>query len=62
MKEKLIKLLCVKSIVTIILCVVFSYLAIVNRVNSEQFLVIFTVIISFYFGTQAQKKAQEKQE
>lgn len=62
MKEKLIKLLCVKSIVTIILCLVFAYLAIVNRVNSEQFLVIFTVIISFYFGTQAQKKAQEKQE
>lgn len=59
MKEKLIKLLCVKSIVTIILCVVFSYLAIVNRINSEQFLVIFTVIISFYFGTQAQKKTEK---
>ena len=55
MKDKLIKLLSVKSIVTIILTGVFSYLAIVNRINGEQFLTIFTVIISFYFGTQATK-------
>ena len=55
MKEKLVKLLSVKSIVTIILTFVFSYLAIVNRISGEQFLTIFTVIISFYFGTQASK-------
>jgi hypothetical protein len=58
MKERLLKLLCVKSIVTIILTVVFAYLAIIDRINAEQYLVIFTVIISFYFGTQAQKKVE----
>ena len=55
-KEKILKLLSVKSIVTIVLTGVFSYLAIVNRISGEQFLTIFTVIISFYFGTQAIKK------
>ena len=58
MKEKIIKLLDVKSIVTILLTLVFSYLTITGKVSGEQFLTIFTVIISFYFGTQVEKKAQ----
>ena len=55
MKEKIKKLIDVKSIVTIILTGIFGYLAIIGKVNPEQFLTIFTVIISFYFGTQYQK-------
>ena len=60
MKERLAKLINVKSIITIILSGVFAYLAIVGNVSAEQFLTIFTVIVSFYFGTQYQK--QEKKE
>lgn len=56
MKEKLAKLINVKSIITIILSGVFAYLAIVGKVSAEQFLTIFTVIVSFYFGTQSAKK------
>lgn len=56
MKEKLIKLLNVKSIVTILLSGVFSYLAIAGSVSPTEFLTVFTVIISFYFGTQHEKK------
>ena len=48
-------LLTVKSIVTILLTAVFSYLAIVGRISGEQFLTIFSVVIAFYFGTQYQK-------
>ena len=48
-------LLTVKSIVTIMLTVVFSYLAFVERISGEQFLTIFSVVVAFYFGTQYQK-------
>ncbi|MEA5056114.1 MAG: hypothetical protein VB047_00940 [Anaerotignum propionicum] len=50
-------LLTVKSIVTILLTAVFSYLAIVGRISGEQFLTIFSVVIAFYFGTQYQKNS-----
>lgn len=56
MKDKLINLLSVKSLVTIILTIVFAYLSIIQVISGEQFLTIFTVIISFYFGTQSLKK------
>lgn len=48
-------LLTVKSIVTILLTVVFAVLSLRERVSAEQFLQIFTVIIAFYFGTQYEK-------
>ena len=50
------KLLTVKSIVTIVLTIVFAYLSIVDKIDGGQFLTIFTVIISFYFGTQTVKE------
>ena len=56
MKEKLAKLVNVKSIVTLIICGVFAYLSIIGRIMPDQFLTIFTVIISFYFGVQHEKK------
>lgn len=56
MKEKIIRLLGVKSIVTIVLCLVFAYLSIVGTVQPDQFMTIFTVVISFYFGTQVERR------
>ena len=55
MKERLTKLLAVKSIVTLVLCAVFAFLAITGRISGQEFLTVFTVVISFYFGTQHQK-------
>lgn len=52
--KRLATLLSVKSIVTIMLSCVFAYLAVAGKV-SEEFMMIYTVIISFYFGTQTQK-------
>lgn len=52
---RLDKLLTIKSIVTLILTVVFSWLCLRGDLKSDQFLVIFTTVIAFYFGTQATK-------
>lgn len=59
MSKILDRLVSVKSIVTLVLTVVFSYLAVTGAVDGEKFLTIFTTVIAFYFGTQAEKKAQE---
>ena len=56
LKEAAVNLLKVKSIVTILTTVTFVYLAITGQI-SQDFMVVYSVIIAFYFGTQAQKKA-----
>lgn len=60
MKDKITKLLTVKSIVTLILTVLFAFLAIKGTITGEQVLVIYTTIIAFYFGTQATKEDPKK--
>lgn len=59
MKQKLAKLICVKSIVTLILTLVFAYLSVVGKITGQEFLTVFSVVIAFYFGTQYQKKAEQ---
>ena len=61
MKERIWKLLTVKSIVTLIMTAVFAYLSVTGMVAVDQFLTVFTVIIAFYFGTQAEKVNQAKE-
>ena len=53
--QRLSNLLCVKSIVTIILTVVFAYLSIIGKLSEQDFLTVFSVVIAFYFGTQSQR-------
>lgn len=55
MKKRLSNLLCVKSIVTIMLAVVFSILAVKGKINTQEYMTVFAVVISFYFGTQHEK-------
>lgn len=61
--EELKKLIDLKSIITIILVLVFSFLTIVGRIGAEQFLPILTMIITFYFAKQnnTADKTAEKQ-
>ena len=42
---------------TIVLTCVFAYLAVTGHVTTDQFLTVFTVVIAFYFGTQAEKRS-----
>lgn len=55
--EKVVKLLSVKSLVTLILTVVFAVLAVSGGVDQD-FMTIYAVIISFYFGTQHEKSGE----
>ena len=52
MKERLERLLSVKSIVTLILAGTFVHLAIQGVVSSQEFMTVFTMVITFYFGSQ----------
>lgn len=59
MKERISKLINVKSIVTIVLTVGFTVLSVRRDITAEQYLTIFTTVIAFYFGTQHEKKGGE---
>ena len=55
MKERLDKLLTVKSIVTLLLAIVFCILSVKGVINGQEFLTVFTTVIAFYYGTQSAK-------
>lgn len=59
MKEKISKLINVKSIVTLVLTAVFAVLSLKGKISPEQFQTVFTTVIAFYFGTQHQKNKEE---
>lgn len=48
-------LLTIKSIVTLVLTMVFAYMSVLGKI-SQDFLTIYTVVIAFYFGTQTARK------
>lgn len=54
LKKRAASLLSVKSLVTLTLTAVFSYMAVTQTITQD-FMVIYSVIIAFYFGTQTQK-------
>ena len=55
MKDRLSKLLSIKSIVTLATTLVFSVLSLCAVVKAGEFLTVYTIIIGFYFGTQIEK-------
>ena len=56
--NRLARLLCVKSLVTLLLTATFAVMALRGEV-SEDFMTVYTVIIAFYFGTQLERTAQK---
>lgn len=56
MKEKLCKLIDVKSLVTLTLTGVFAYMNFTGLEVPETFKTIYVMIIGFYFGTQYEKR------
>ena len=52
--KRVTSLLSVKSVVTLALTAVFAYLSVKGAI-SQEFMMVYTVVISFYFGTQTQK-------
>ena len=53
-RKRIANLLSVKSLVTIVLTIVFAYMAVTGKI-SQDFMTIYAVIIAFYFGMQSQK-------
>lgn len=58
-KDRIAKLIDVKTIVTFSLTAAFVYLAVIGKIEPQIFMTIYTMIIGFYFGTQAEKNRKE---
>lgn len=58
-KERIAKLVDVKSIITLTLTEVFAYMNVAGIDVPETFKTIYIMIIGFYFGTQSQSKNKE---
>lgn len=58
-QKRLANLLAVKSLVTLILTIVFSVLVCTGQLE-QSFMTIYTVIVSFYFGVQTVKTGGEE--
>lgn len=54
--ENLAALLKVKTIVTLAVILVFAVLSLTGRISSDNVMIIVSCVISFYFGTQHEKK------
>ena len=54
------RFLSVKSFVTLTLTGVFSYLSLTGKITQEQFMSVFTMCISFFFGYSFEKKTNSK--
>jgi hypothetical protein len=55
--KNLAALVKVKTIVTLLLTIVFCVLSLIGVISGSDFLTVFMMVIAFYFGTQAEKKA-----
>lgn len=58
-RDRLARLIDVKTIVTFALTAAFVYLSIIGEVKPEIFMTIYTMVVSFYFGTQHEKNKKE---
>ena len=47
----------VKTIVTLVVIAVFTVLALRGDISADNVMIIISMVVSFYFGTQAEKKA-----
>ena len=46
----------VKTIVTLVVVAVFAYMALTGAIEADNVMLIVSMVISFYFGTQHEKK------
>ena len=61
MKDKLANLIDVKSIITLVLTVLFFILACKQIIDGNAVMTIYTTVIAFYFGTQFNKNKEKKE-
>jgi hypothetical protein len=59
LRDRVAKLIDVKTIVTFALTGAFVYLSVCEKIEPQIFMTIYTMIIGFYFGTQHEKLKKE---
>ena len=59
LRERIAKLIDVKTIVTFALTGAFIYLAVIKEIEPQIFMTIYTMVIGFYFGTQHDKNNKQ---
>lgn len=57
--KSLVALIKVKTIVTIIVSFVFAFLALRGDIEPDNVMIIVSMVVSFYFGTQSTKRGGE---
>lgn len=58
LKKTFAALLKIKSIVTLVVISVFAVLALKGSIQPDNVMIIISMVVSFYFGTQHEKKAE----
>lgn len=56
LRDNLANLIKVKTIVTLIVAVVFAVLSLNGAISSDNVMIIISMVVSFYFGTQHEKE------
>ena len=56
LKENLANLIKVKTLVTVVVTGVFAVLALRGTISPDNVMIIISMVVSFYFGTQQEKK------
>ncbi len=56
MKKALVNLLKVKTLVTMAVMAVFTVLTLRGSITADNAMIIISMVVSFYFGTQTEKK------
>ena len=56
LKKNLANLIKVKTIVTLVVMAIFTVLALRGSISADNAMIIISMVVSFYFGTQSEKK------
>ena len=54
--KNIANLIKVKTIVTLVVVAIFAVLALNGSISSDNVMIIVSMVVSFYFGTQAERK------
>ena len=54
--KNIANLIKVKTIVTLVVITVFAYLALTGAIAADNVMIIISMVVSFYFGTQQEKQ------
>ena len=62
MKTNLANLIKVKTVVTLVVMAVFAILAVRGTITPDNAMIIISMVVSFYFGTQSEKHGKTTME